>query len=107
MGVRNFPRKLLNCFGQTEFWSKTIVLHCKCLQGIKGCLWGNQSTGISNLPGLHVITVEGGSTVQKKITFFGVNTETTISRYTLMFFYVFKIAVAIAFFRENAVNAKS
>ena len=33
------------------------------------------------------------------------NTVTTISRYNYMFFYVFKMAVAIAFLCENAVEA--
>jgi hypothetical protein len=33
------------------------------------------------------------------------NTETTIPRYNFMFFYVFKMAMAIAFLRENAVEA--
>ena len=29
-------------------------VHCKCLQGFTGTLWGNRSVGISNLWGLHV-----------------------------------------------------
>ena len=33
------------------------------------------------------------------------NTETTIPRYHFMYFYVFKMAVAIAFLCENAVEA--
>ena len=33
------------------------------------------------------------------------NTETTIPRYNFMFFYVFKMAMAIAFHRENAEEA--
>ena len=33
------------------------------------------------------------------------NTKTTISRHNFMFFYVFKMAVAIAFLCENAVEA--
>ena len=33
------------------------------------------------------------------------NTETTIPRYNFMFFYVFKMAVAIAFLCKNAVEA--
>ena len=41
--------------------------------------------------------------------FFGLtqsdNTRTTIPMYNFMFFYVFEMAVAIAFLRENAVEA--
>ena len=37
-----------------HFGLKPINLHCKCLQGFAGLLWGNQSAGISNLRGLHV-----------------------------------------------------
>ena len=33
------------------------VVHCKCLQGFTGTLWGNRSAGISNLWGLHVYTI--------------------------------------------------
>ena len=33
------------------------------------------------------------------------NTKTTIPRYNFMFFYVFKMAVAIGFLCENAVEA--
>ena len=33
------------------------------------------------------------------------DTETTIPRYHFMYFYVFKMAVAIAFLCENAVEA--
>ena len=51
-------------------------------------------------------TVEDG---QKIIFFLGWiqsdNTETTIPRYNFMFFYVFKMAVAIAFLCKNAVEA--
>ena len=31
------------------------TLHCKCLQGITGSLWGNQSAGISCIPAIPVI----------------------------------------------------
>ena len=52
------------------------------------------------------ITVEDG---QKIINILGWiqsdNTETTIPRYNFRFFYVFKMAVAIAFLCENAVEA--
>ena len=51
-------------------------------------------------------TVEDG---QKKNFFFGStqsdNTKTTIPKYHFMFFYVLKMAVAIAFLCENAVEA--
>ena len=44
-----------------------------------------------------------------EINFFGWtqsdNTKTTIPRYNLMIFYVFKMAMAIAFLCENAVEA--
>ena len=49
--------------------------------------------------------MEGLLLFNRNKLFLGVNTETTIPRYNFMFFYVFKMAVAIAFLRENAVEA--
>ena len=62
---------------------------------------------IRNLPKLDISTVENGHKITKKL--FGWtqsdNTKITIPMYNFMFFYVFKMAVAIAFLCENAVEA--
>ena len=41
-------RKIMKC-GDSLY-----MVHCKCLQGFTGTLWGNRSAGNSNLWGLHV-----------------------------------------------------